>query len=371
MGEGDEKQNRFKEAFNRGRKGDISNYKAWLQDHNFHPDRLSEEYIQQHFYKHPEAAPNHDEELEEIAEFLGFFSERQESYHIPVVGVTGIGKTQLLRTISNLLDQLNLGIPQKLYNSESFAEEDEDGESRFYKIIDELREVDTAVILLDDCQQDKRIEHSLKKIHDTVESTFIITSWTPERWNMDKDRINDSVDVAKEIELTPLSKGNTVTALQNTVNAYTEDQVELPEEFYKRIHEFSSGIPGLFHMLLRESIQETFRQKAELGTVETVDEASEKLGLKDAEERVNEISDQKLTILKHILLSWHPQGRRPTELVELLDRHKSTVSYHLQNLVQENILKKEKSGRSTFYKVKDPVKPILQLRIVREGEFHA
>lgn len=367
----DEKQNRFKEAFERGREGDISDYKTWLQDHNFHPNRLNEEYVRQHFHEHPEAAPNHDEELEEIAEFLGFFSERQESYHIPIVGVTGIGKTQLLYTISNLLDQLDLTISQKLYNAESFTEEEDDGESRFYKIIDELQDVDTAVILLDDCQRDKRIEHSLEKLHDTAEDTFIITSWTPERWNMDKDRINDSVGVAKEIELTPLSEDNTVTALQNTVNAYTENKVELPEKFNKRIHEVSSGIPGLFHTLLRESIQETFRQKSELGTVETVNEASEKLGLKDAEERVNEISEQKLTILKHILLSWHPQGRRPTELVELLDRDKSTVSYHLQNLIQENILTKEKSGRSTFYKVKDPVKPILQLRIAREGEFHA
>jgi DNA-binding transcriptional ArsR family regulator len=366
-----EKQSRFREAFERGQKGDISDYKAWLQDQNFHPKRLNDEYVQQYFHEHPEAAPNHDEELEEIAEFLGFFSKRNESYHIPVIGVTGIGKTQLLHTISSLLNQLNLDLPQKLYNAESFAEEGEDGEAQFYKVIDELRDVDSAVILLDDCQRDKRIEHSLEKINETVENTFIITSWTPERWNMDKGQITDKVDVAKEIELTPLSEDNTVTALRNTIDAYSEGGVELPNELYRRIHEFSRGIPALFHTLLRRSIKETFRQKADLGAVEAVDEAGEKLGLDDVEERVNGISDKKLVILKHILLSWHPQGRRPTELVELLERDKSTVSYHLQNLVQENILTKEKSGRSTFYRVKDPVKPILQLRIAREGEFNA
>ena len=365
-----EKQSRFQEAFERGQKGDISDYKAWLEDQGIHSDRINEKYVKQHFRDHPDAAPNHDEELEEIAEFLGFFSERRNSYHIPLIGVSGIGKTQLLHTISALLKKLDLNLQQQLINASELKVEEE-GESRFYKVQDKLSELDTAVILIDDCQQDKTIDHTLEKLQQAADHTFLISSWTPERWNIEKEQVTDTTEVAKELELTPLSEDNTVLALQNTVNIYSQDQLELSQEFYELIHDYSNGIPSLFHSLLRATIKETFRQKLELGSTEAVVEASEKLGLNDLENRVNSISDKKLTILKHILLSWHPQGRRPTELVEILDRDKSTISYHLQNLVQENILKKQKSGRSTFYQVKDPVKPILQLRIAMEGEFHA
>ena len=94
----------------------------------------------------------------------------------------------------------------------------------------------------------------------------------------------------------------------------------------------------------------------------------EKLDLDNVRERVYDISDKKMLILKHILLARHPKGRRPSELVERLDRDKSTISYHLQNLVEDRILQKEKQGRSAFYQVNDSVKPVLQRRIEKEGE---
>lgn len=367
---GDNKRNRFQEAFERGQKGKISSYDAWLQNQRFRPDRINHDYITEYFQKHPEKAPNHDDQLEDIAEFLGFFAQRAGNHHIPIIGSTGIGKTQLLHTIVHMLQQFNLDLPHRFFSAKEFVEEGEN-ESRFQEIMDEVEKLETAVILLDDCEHDKRIDHSLQKFDDRIDDLFVITSWTPEHWRIEQDRVNDVLPVSREAELKTLTEKSTVEALATAVKAYSEGRVELPHELYLQIYEASLGIPKLFHDLLRETLRQSFIQ--ELGSVqaETVDAAVEKLNLDNVQNRVYDISDKKLLILKHILLSPHPKGRRPSELVDRLDRDKSTVSYHLQNLAENRILEKEKQGRSVFYRVNDSVKPVLQRRIEKEGEFYA
>lgn len=371
MGNGNEKRNRFQEAFERGQKGDISNYEAWLKERGIHPDRVSGDYVTRYFQENPEEAPNHDAQLEEIAEFIGFFSEREGTYHIPVVGVDGIGKTQLLHTVQYLLKSLGAGVPSKLYEAGRFKEENHEGEPYWEDVLYELSELDQAVILIDNCYEDKRIKHSLAKISEDVDNVFLITTWTPEQWRLQQEDINDVVQVSREAELTPLNERNTVKALHKAVEIICDDGVEFKDGFYRQIYKKSLGIPRVFHTLLRESFKETFLKELELGDIQAVDSAVEKLDLDNAENRIYDLSQKKTTILKHILLSRHPQGRRPSELVELMDKDKSTISYHLQNLISDRILQKEKAGRSTFYRIHEPLKPILQLRINGEGEIHA
>lgn len=368
---GFEKEDRFREAFKRGRSGEVSSYNTWLQDHGFIPDRVTDRsYLSGYFQENPERAPNHDEELETVAEFLGFFSRRDSSYHIPIIGVDGIGKTQLLHTVAHLLQEMVPNLPQEQYSAARFAEEGEN-ESRFYEAIDDLREYERAVVLLDDCGDDKRIDHSIQKIHEAVEATFLITAWTPESWRLHQEDVAETISVSEEIELTPFTEPVATEALSIAVEAYSEDRASLPAEFYEAIHEESLGIPGLEHELCRRSLKETFLNDYELGETEAVYEASEKFNLADAKDRVYEVSDKKLTILKHILLARHPKGCRPSDLVEQLNRDKSTISYHLQDLIDDRILEKERQGRSVFYRIDDALKPIVQKRVAQEGEFYA
>jgi len=367
----DEKQNRFRTAFERGQKGEISDYKAWLQERGIDPDRANKSYITRYFTENPEQAPNHDEQLEDIAEFIGFFSTREETFHIPVIGVDGIGKTQLLHTIQRMLEQLGTDLPSQLYNADRFKEEAQGEASYWEDVLHKLSGLEKAVILVDNSYQDKRIQHSLKQINDQVQSSFIISTWTPEQWRIHREEIDDVVQVSNEAELTPLNEADTVEALEKTVQEISSQANRFSTEFYRQIHQYSLGIPGVFHSLLREALHETFVKGLDLGDTEAVVSAAEKLDLQNAEQRIYDLSDKKTTILKHILLSRHPDGRRPSELVELMDKDKSTVSYHLQNLVSEGVLQKEKAGRSTFYSVKPALKPVLQLRINGEGEINA
>lgn len=366
-----DKQHRFEEAFARGQQGDISNYEAWLQDQDIRPDRVTEGFVSQYFREQPEHAPNHDAQLEEIAEFLGFFSRREGPHHIPIVGVTGIGKTQLLATIQHMLDQLETGLPSREYSAAQFKEDTEEGEPYWDGVLTELSDLEKAIILLDDCEEDKRIEHSLGTISSRIADVFVVTTWTPERWNMVKDEINDTLTVSQVVELSPLDESTTIAALDATMQAFSTAPIEVSTDLYQRIYECSSGIPGLFHQLLRETLKETFLNDLELGDIGAVDAAARTLHLDGAAERIYELSEKQVLILKHVLLARHPQGRRPSELVELLDRDKSTISYHLQNLFDDSLLEKEKSGRSVFYRVAAPVKPLVQRRIAQEGEFHA
>jgi len=371
MDGGDEKRNRFREAFERGQKGEISDYESWLKEKGIDPDRTTQEYTTRYFQENPAEAPNHDDQLEDIAEFIGFFSEREGTYHIPIVGVNGIGKTQLLHTVQHMLESLGADLPSKFYEAGRFKEDNHNGEPYWEDVLYELSELQRAVVLIDNCYEDKRIKHSLEEISNKVDHPFIITTWTPEQWRMHQEEINHAVQVSKEAELTPLNEKSTVKALRKTVEIISEKSVEIRDQFYRRIFKKSLGIPGLFHKLLREALKETFLKELELGDTQAVDSAVEKLDLDNAEERVYDLSEKKITILKHILLSRHPQGRRPSELVELMDKDKSTISYHLQNLISDRVLSKEKAGRSTFYSIHEPLKPILQLRINGEGEIHA
>lgn len=366
-----EKQDRFEEAFKRGQEGEVSSFDAWLQDQDFKPERVDIDRLSEYYKKHPDDVPNHQDELEDIAEYIGFFSRRKGTYHVPVTGTHGIGKTQLLHTVAHMLNRVAEEIPQRFYTAGKFDDEGEELDQYFDEVVDDLRQLDQAVILVDDCSEYNRIKHALSRINKLVEDSFILTAWTPERWGIIQDQINESLSLTQEIRLTPFDERNTIQALETATDVMSGGEQSLPESIFKRIHEKSYGIPRLFNTILIKTLRETFHKELQLGDVEAVDIAVEKLNLRDAKERIYDISEKKLTILKHILLAYDPRGRRPTELVELLDRDKSTISYHLQELRSDKIVESEKSGRQVFYRVHDCLKPLLQIRISQEGKFHA
>ena len=367
---GFEKEERFEAAFQRGQAGEISSLDMWLQETGFDPDRVSQQFLAEFFRKHPEKAPGHQQPLEEIAEYVGFFTQKGGTHHIPVVGVCGIGKTQLLHTVSYMLDQVAEDVPQRRYSAERFSEAGDELEQYFDEVVDDLSGMEEVIVLIDDCEQYKRIVESLDRVEGTVENSLVVTAWTPERWNMDQDRVNEKLPLSKEIYLTPFEETDTVQMLEIAVEAMAAGDPQLPEEVLTRIHEKSYGIPILSIRSLIGVLNEVFLKELDMDDRVTVDAAIERLNLEAATERSYGISDTKMTVLKHILLAYDSRGRRPSELVELLDRDKSTVSYHLQALSSEKVVESEKFGRSTFYRVHENLKPLLQRRIAKQGEHH-
>jgi len=367
-----DKLNRFQEAFERGQEGQISNYEAWLQDHGVDSEKANSEYLEQYFREHSEKAVNHDEELEEVAEYIGFFSQRSNVYHLPVIGVSGIGKTQFIQTISNLLKQIEPEIEQRSYHADDFTELGEE-EERIFEVRDELRGLDKIVVYVDDCEwtEVENLIESFRVIEGVVDDAFLVTSWTPEYWKHHSEEVETVLPSSTEIHLSSFSEKDSVEALNQIIGVISDEGLGLPEDFLEEIYRYSSGIPRAFTDLLLASLREAFVKELELGSTESVEAAAEKLNLDGVEETVYELSDTKVTILTHMLLWNHRQGIRPSQLVDLLDRDKSTVSYHLKDLQTEGLVESEKQGRSAYYRVKNQVKPFIQTRIAQNGEYNS
>jgi len=371
MDDDQDKLNRFQEAFERGQEGQISNYEAWLQDHGIDSEKADDEYLAQHFRENPEKAVNHEEELEEVAEYIGFFSRRSNVYHLPVVGVSGIGKTQFTQTVSNLLGQIEPEIEQRSYHADDFMELGEE-EERIFEVRDELRGLDKVVVYVDDCEwaESESLIESFRIIESVVDDAFLVTSWTPEYWMHHREDVEAVLPSSTEIHLSPFSEKDSREAVDHILRVLSIEGVAIPESFYEEIYRYSTGIPGVFTDLLLASLREAFVKELTLGSTESVEAAAEKLNLDGVEETVYELSDTKVTILTHMLLWNHRDGIRPSQLVDLLDRDKSTVSYHLKDLQTEGLVESEKQGRSAYYRVKNQVKPFIQTRIMQNGEYY-
>jgi DNA-binding transcriptional ArsR family regulator len=371
MEDGPDKLNRFEAAFERGQKGEISNFEVWLQENGIEPDKANTDYLEQYFRDNPEKAVNHEEELEEVAEYIGFFSQRSNVYHLPVVGVSGIGKTQFIQTVSNLLGQIEPEIEQRTYRADDFMKLGQE-EERIFEVRDELRGLDKVVIYVDDSEwaESEILIESLRVIEGVVEDAFLVTSWTPEYWKHHSENVETVLPSSTEIHFSPFSEKDTIEALNQIVKVMSNGGLDLPEAFFEDIYQYSTGIPRVFTDLLLASLRETFVKELELGSTESVSAAAEKLNLDGVEETVYDLSDTKVTILTHMLLWNHRDGIRPSQLVDMLDRDKSTVSYHLKDLQTEGLVESEKQGRSAYYRVKNQVKPFIQTRIAQNGEYN-
>lgn len=371
MDDEQDKLNRFQEAFERGQEGQISNYEAWLQDQGIDSEKVNREYLEQYFRENPEKAVNHEEELEEVAEYIGFFSQRSNVYHLPVVGISGVGKTQFIQTVTNLLSQIEPEIEQRSYIADDFTELGEE-EERIFEVIDELRGLDKVVVYVDDCEwaEAESLIKSFRIIESVVNDAFLVTSWTPEYWMHHREDVETVLPSSTEIHLSPFTEKDSLEALNQIIKVLSDDGLDLPEVFLEETHRYSTGIPSVFTDLLLTSLREAFVKELELGSTESVEAAAGKLNLDEVEETVYELSDTKVTILTHMLLWNHRDGIRPSQLVDLLNRDKSTVSYHLKDLQTDGLVESEKQGRSAYYRVKNLVKPFIQTRIAQNGEYN-
>lgn len=370
MDNGSGKINRFKEAFERGKKGEADSFKAWLEKNSFNPEKFTYEFLSDYFSKHPEEAENREELLEEIGGYAGLFSRNREGeFHLPLSGVSGVGKTQLAFTIEYLTGKADADVSPEIYSAESFSEEGSD--QYIYDVTENLAEAEGAFVIVDDCEKDRRIVDSLEKITSSLSGYLLLTLWSPERWSVERDKVEEVTPTSKELRVEPLQKEESLRLLRKLTGKVSEGSPDIEEGFYEKVFETGQGVPRLMITLLMESIRETFFKDLEKGTPETVDMAAERMNLKSVEEKLRGLSTQQLSVLKHILLTTDERGINPGTLVEILNRDKSTVSYHLKILNSRSIIKSEKYGRHVYYRIEEGLVPPVQLKLEKESEFHA
>ncbi len=367
--EDEDKKNRFREAFERGKQGRVGSYEVWLSDHGFQPEKADREQLTEYFHDHPEKAVNQEDALDEIAEYAGFVTRRQDVYHTPVIGPSGIGKTQLLYTVVSFLTELSEDIDITLIDAKNLGKKADEG-FLLDEVAHELTELETPVVCIDDCGLDKRIETSLSDLRQAVDSGLFVTTWTPERWGVNRGRVQDAIPPSKEIYLDAFPRKDTDETLRIIFDVLSADEFTLSSETIERIHELSDGIPRLIHLLALESLQESFRKDLEPGDVAATNSAADRLHIIDANERVQNLSESKLTVLKQILQLPDDRGVQPGTLVDELHRDKSTISYHLRELSEAELVERDREGRRAFYRVTETMEPFIQRRINQEAEFN-
>jgi DNA-binding MarR family transcriptional regulator len=366
--EDEDKKKRFREAFERGQQGHVGSYDVWLSDHEFQPEQATREQLTEYFRNHPEKAVNQEDALDEIAEYAGYVTRRQDIYHTPIVGPSGIGKTQLLHTVMSFLTELSQDTDTKLIDAKDLGKKADEG-FLLDEFTHELTELKTPVVCIDDCGLDKRIETSLSELRQAVDNGLFVTTWTPEHWGVNRGRVQDALPPSKEIYLDSFPRKDTDETLRIIFDVLSEDEFSLPSETEERIHELSDGIPRLIHILALESIQESFRKDLEPGDVAATNSAADRLHILDASERVQNLSESKLTVLKQILQLPDDRGVQPGTLVDELHRDKSTISYHLRELSDGGFVERDREGRRAFYRVTETLEPFIQRRINQEAEF--
>lgn len=368
--DGSDKEQRFHAAFERGRQGDVDSFDIWLKDWGYMPERVDQDAIAEYFRNHPDIAPNHQDSLEAIGEYIGFATNRGEVHHVVLIGPTGIGKTQLLHSILFYVSKIDDGIEPRLFEASTFGEKVDD---RFAldNRIDEIDSLDKAVLAIDDCHLDKRIDHSLKELHNVIDVGILITAWTPEGYSFYQEEVVDAVQPSTELHLGPFSKSDAFAIIDSIIDFIAEGAPEFDREAKEQIHNLSHAVPSIVVILIIHSLHESFVREREPGSMESIKASGTQLLLDDAMDQVYDLSAQKMEILRWILLSSNPRGRSPGELVDKLNRDKSTISYHLRTLKDQGFVTSQSEGRRSYYKIPSQLASLVQLRLEQDQQLHA
>lgn len=363
-----EKEKIFEDALSRGKEGKVTEIQSWLTSQDLEIDDLDK--IRNIFRENPELSAGFEEELSVLGEYIGRLEEEGGQSHIAIIGVNGIGKTQLLLLLQNFVEDGLENLEFRVLNAENFQKIEE--ENVLQKTLDELEENQRTVLCIDDAWKDKKIGMTLEKINSQIENNLIISTWTPEWWSELGGSTSDSAPTDKEITITPLSPKETRYMTSTMLEEIGEDgKYNIDENFNEKLHELGHGIPGLAIEIFAESINQAFMNELELFSREALENAIEMLKLKEADSLTKELKGVKKQIANQALRERDKRGIRPKKISETLGKSKSTISYHLRDLESKTILERNQVGRSTFYKLRDDLKPLIQLDLQGETEFYA
>ena len=364
------KKNLFVETLKKTKDGEFYNYDSWLMEKGIHPDQLNINHVLIFFESNPELMINNEKELELIAGYIGsFLRNRDQLYHIPIIGVNGSGKTLLMYTINNFL-----AIPKiecRYYAEVAPYLEQELQKERY------VFATGVDVLSIDECNKVKDIVNVIKKRYETNGTAVYLTFWTPESWINNKLEIDETLPVSKELYLSTIKKEDIIIFIERILYAMSKGRsIDNPypdffnpnllknNEFLGKIESCTHGIPIMIIKLIIKCLEQTFLKENKLLDMETLNLSLDHLGLCKLSNNMNELSVLHLKILETILLENSEKGARPIELVEKYNLDKSTISYHLNVLKERGILEKEKIGKSSYYKIKENLIPFIQLKLM-------
>ncbi len=374
----------FEDAFKEAKEGELYKYDEWLKKNGVKPNALNPYHIFSFIRANSDKMIGNEEFITKIGKYIGhFLKDMDKTYHIPIIGVRGSGKTLLMRITENFTNSVETNLA-RMINADEL-----DGIIRGKIVSAENKQTSKrgAITFLDNCEKTREIKEILEYTIKLRDNGVYITSWTPESWIEFTNKNKDFPIANEKLVMLPFEDNlNFQNFLESVFTALTIDKrINTPElypfpdflnateflakdEFQTKIYEFSHGFPLLTIELLLESIKQTFlNDKKELDK-EIIETIAKKKGLYDIEERLKDISSQHLLILIRLLQEEKNKGIRPMELVKEFSLDKSTIAYHLKELMKEkrNLIEVNKIGKSSYYKIKENLIPFIQQKIIEE-----
>lgn len=363
----EDKSSVFNEAVSRGQKGEFSNFQNWLEQQGILESKLSN--LREELSINSKYSVDRTEEIQQLGEYVGSLQAEGDQKHITLQGVENSGRTHLLELVKELIRKNNYEISLTHVSPEDIKDEQD-----FTNFIENLEKTSgSKLLVIDDAWKDKRASYVLKQIKKRVENVLLISVWSPETLQRERQSIEESFTPSDELNIEPFSRAETDQLTKNMVEIICEENAlpEIDDVFMKQLHQKSRGVPGLALEVFRDSIKRSFHVEGRMLLDEkSVKDCAEKNGLTNLEEKLKTLSDTKNHIIEKIMLSRDLRGVSPSELSNDLKKDKSTVSYHLRELLKKDLLKKQSHGRQTFYTTRSSIKPILQLHLQGENEFY-
>ncbi len=130
------------EAYDRGYNGNVQSFDLWLTGLRIDAKMFNQRNICRLLYDNLALTADRTNELEILAEFVGFFSRhKQGHYHIPIIGVSGIGKSHLFLILTQFLATSEKNLTWKLIDAAEFSRVDDNFEQEqpYHKILDDLK----------------------------------------------------------------------------------------------------------------------------------------------------------------------------------------------------------------------------------------
>jgi predicted transcriptional regulator len=387
-----EKLLKFKQALKKGKDGIPDNLEAWLESYGIDFKNLSLNFIQNNFLENPQYMIGNEKNIEIVGEYIGLFlRNRRAFYHIPIIGITGSGKSLLIRSLQNIILQSGEDIKFRMYDASKFFIDD--NENLLYDE-QELTTEKQDVIFIDSCEQDKDIFDSLKLLSGKMGNAVYITAWTPEKFDFWSQDIEYTFPFSQKIILSPMDNKNfelefqyspgllndfgrlvwninKVISLKNAKdrdnfrNIFGDDRFELERDLFK----ISLGIPSVLIKLFITSIRETFLKRREKLERKIIVDVARKMGIISIGKKLKKLSPPQLRLIETIILFSSEEGINPTKLAKTLSLDISTISYYLNPLKAEQILESTQTGRKISYKIKENLIPFIQLKLLKEFNY--
>jgi DNA-binding transcriptional ArsR family regulator len=362
-----EKEKVFDEAVARGRNGKATELSSWLEENGLETQASSG--LDELFRNSPELSQNLNNELITLGEYIGNLEASGQPSHLAVIGVDQVGKTQLCLLLKELLADRSQNFQFLMANAKEFQMIDE--ENRLRELLKTVEEDRQTVICIDDAWKDKKISLSLGKIREKLANSLVVTTWTPEGWSKVEGKVDQEFPVDNKIHVTPLSQTETLELIESAMDEVTTDGSYVVEkQFSEIIYGGSQGIPGLTIQILMESVNQAFLNEVQLFSEKSAELSIKKMNLTGFQETIKSLSQIKKQIAGKALRERDERGIRPKKISESFQKSKSTVSYHLRDMESKKILERNQVGRSTFYKIRDEFKPLIQLQLQGESEFY-